>query len=196
MAALSALVSEYKRIRCNGPGDWLDYYAQLPTLEATIEHAALAREPEGQKHGHQQRLPNSVLRSASDELLRARDRLGACQRFEELIAVVEDCRVPGFGQLAIYDTAVRIGAWLKVAPTAVYLHAGTRAGARALGLDVERESIPLAELPAPLRRLTADQIETFLCIYKADLAGLSTRPDKKGRRSSCATQQRRRASRC
>jgi hypothetical protein len=35
----------------------------------------------------------------------------------------------------MYDTALRIGAKLKLFPTKVYLHAGTRLGARALGLD-------------------------------------------------------------
>ena len=42
MVGLSALVSEYEKVRGDGSGDWLTYYAQLPTLEQAIERAALA----------------------------------------------------------------------------------------------------------------------------------------------------------
>jgi len=43
--------------------------------------------------------------------------------------------VPGFGKLAVYDVAMRIGIWRDIWPRYVYLHAGTRKGARALGLS-------------------------------------------------------------
>lgn len=43
--------------------------------------------------------------------------------------------VAGIGELYVYDTAFRIGAYLRLPPTRVYLHAGTRDGARALQLD-------------------------------------------------------------
>jgi hypothetical protein len=65
--------------------------------------------------------------------------------------------------------ALRIGARFGLEPKRVYVHAGTRDGARALGLDADRRTIEMAELPAPIRRLTAREAEDLLCIYKSRL---------------------------
>jgi hypothetical protein len=66
-----------------------------------------------------------------------------------------------FGELAVYDTSLRLGAWLKKSPTLVYLHAGTRKGARALGLDVKRGYLEMKELPKPIRMLKPCEVEDF-----------------------------------
>lgn len=81
------------------------------------------------------------------------------------------------GALTIYDTAVKIGAHLGLEPTSVYLHTGTRDGARALGLDVRGGTIPIDSLPPEFARLDADEIEDCLCMFKADLRKL---PGKRG----------------
>jgi hypothetical protein len=89
--------------------------------------------------------------------------------------------IPGIGELTVYDTAVRIGARFQLEPDRVYLHAGTRDGAKAL-LDVDgpREAIERDELPAQLRVLSPREIEDLLCIYKdalrASRAGAGRRP--------------------
>jgi len=61
---------------------------------------------------------------------------------------------------------VRIAAFLAVLPTIVYLHAGTRHGAAALGLPAHRATLAISALPAPLQTLAADDVENFLCCYK------------------------------
>jgi hypothetical protein len=48
----------------------------------------------------------------------------------------------------------------------VYLHAGTRRGARALGLDHGSDSVSPNQLPPALRRLQPHEVEDVLCIYK------------------------------
>lgn len=73
------------------------------------------------------------------------------------------------GELYVYDAALRLGAHLGLAPTFVYLHAGTRLGARALGLGQGRAYLEMHELPLPLQALSPDEVESFLCIYKAFL---------------------------
>jgi ABC-type arginine/histidine transport system permease subunit len=70
----------------------------------------------------------------------------------------------------VYDTALRLGANLRLLPREVYLHAGTRRGARALGLDYRSESVSMRLLPAALRRLRPYEVEDVLCIYKDWLA--------------------------
>jgi hypothetical protein len=86
-----------------------------------------------------------------------------------LLDVVSD--INGLAELYAYDTAARIGAKLGLAPRQVYLHRGTREGAKNLGFESSRKTIARSELPVELRGLAADEIENLLCIYKAQLAG-------------------------
>ena len=78
--------------------------------------------------------------------------------------------VRGIGELYVYDTALRIGAHLRLLPRQVYLHTGTRVGARALGLDDRTTSVSLSHLPVGLRPLQPHEVEDVLCIYNDWLA--------------------------
>jgi hypothetical protein len=49
------------------------------------------------------------------------------------------------------------------------VHAGTRDGARALGLNAQRHALEMSELPPAIRKLTAREAEDLLCIYKSKL---------------------------
>ena len=95
----------------------------------------------------------------------------ACSSFHELFEMVNNAigAIHRIGPLAIYDTACRIGAYLKLRPDKVYLHAGVRVGARAIGLGQGRDVLEVDELPVPFRRLAAGEIEDCLCIYKNEL---------------------------
>ena len=66
----------------------------------------------------------------------------------------------------VYDTALRIGAKLGVEPKTVYLHRGTRSGAKALGIETNRPFIEVHEFPRQLRSLRPRELEDCLCIYK------------------------------
>ena len=77
------------------------------------------------------------------------------------------------GRLMVYDTSLRVGARLHLLPDRVYLHAGTRVGARALGLDWRADHVAMAHLPRALRLLGPHEIEDCLCIYKREIARLS-----------------------
>jgi hypothetical protein len=77
------------------------------------------------------------------------------------------------GELTIYDTAVRIGAKLGLAPQEVYLHAGTRKGAAAFRIDSSATTIAPTDLPLEFRKLEPFEIEDILCIYKTDLHRLA-----------------------
>ena len=77
--------------------------------------------------------------------------------------------VGGLGELYVYDTALRIGAKLNLLPNKVYLHAGTRSGAEALGFDGKATVLNVSDLPRELQKLEPHEIEDVLCIFKADL---------------------------
>ena len=75
--------------------------------------------------------------------------------------------VKGAGELITYDVTDRIALHLRLTPTNVYLHRGTRFGAQALFADLEATDteVPVAKLPRPLQMLTSRELETVLCIY-------------------------------
>jgi hypothetical protein len=77
--------------------------------------------------------------------------------------------IRGIGLLTIYDTAHRIGAYLKLSPEQVYLHAGVRVGAKALGLGDWQAKLPMSAFPPAFQRLRPEQVEDCLCIYKSHL---------------------------
>jgi hypothetical protein len=146
----------------------LRYYQIQPSLEKAIEIATLAKMPSGKRHPHQRRIPASTLVKAKDRLLEARTDLQTCHSFEELINIVnrEISPIKGIGRLTVYDTAHRLGAFLGLEPQKVYLHAGTRDGARALGLDHRQEAIEPEDLPLPWQSLKPYEVEDCLCMYK------------------------------
>ena len=71
--------------------------------------------------------------------------------------------------MTVYDTALRIGAYLRLEPKEIHLHTGARDGAKALGFRGGRRSLRPNELPRSLRRLKPYEIEHCLCIYKSHL---------------------------
>jgi len=147
------------------------YYMIQRSLEDAIREAALSRLPGGRRHPHQRRIPLSVLQAAERRLQAIGAQLRAAKSFAELHDIIDRHIKPirGIGELAVYDIAHRIGAYLRHAPEAVYLHAGTREGARAL--NFAGKTIDVSELPAGLRKLSAAEIEDCLCIYKDALRG-------------------------
>jgi hypothetical protein len=166
---LSSLVRSYMRLYRHSDKDWLDYYRGMEDFTEVIEKAALALGPCNKRHSHQRRLSCWVLRAVADHLIVKKAQLKACEDFDSLMRIVEESRVKGFGELAIYDTAHRIGLNLGITPDKVYLHRGTRVGARNLGFDGSRKYILMKELPNPLRELEPYEVEDFLCIFKDNL---------------------------
>lgn len=170
---LSRLVHDYIQRHKPGLDAELRYFADRPNLVQTIEHAALARTPYRAKHDHQRRLTQTALRAMADALLQAQADVQSCASFEDLHQLVTriGAGIYGFGVVGYYDTALRIGAYLGLSPERVYLHAGTKKGARNLGLDTRAGALPLSAFPRELCALGGADLENLLCIYKDALLG-------------------------
>ena len=136
------------------------------SLEGAIEIAARSRDVREKKHSHQRRIPDSVLDELRRSLLQDISSVNGAKRFEDLHPWISGhcATVKGAGELLAYDVAFRLGLYLGFEPNLVYLHAGTRVGARKLG--VRGKAVPLSELPAPLQALRPWQVEDFLCLYR------------------------------
>ena len=100
-----------------------------------------------------------------------RIELEGLRDFDDLYSVIDDeiGTIPGVGKLMTYDTALRIGANMRLEPRLVYLHAGTSKGAKRLGLSTREGVLRPKDIPPVLRRLSPREIEDCLCIYKDQL---------------------------
>ncbi len=134
--------------------------------------------PDGKRYDHQRRLKASVLEEASRRLHRAKHLLQCAKTFDGLHDVVDEKIGPlrGIGPLMVYDTALRIGTKLGHKPRQVYLHSGTRQGARMLGLCWRMPSLPVECFPPELQELEPREIEDCLCIFKDKM-----RPNRRSR---------------
>jgi len=166
LRTLGAIVHDYIRRHRHKTIRELRYFRSLQSLDDAIAKAGLARRPDGKRWSHQRRIPSAALDAATRRLRQA--HLQSARSFADLIERVDTAvrLVRGIGELYVYDTALRLGAHLRLLPHAVYLHAGTRRGARALGLDHRSDSIAPSQLPAAFQRLRPHEVEDVLCIYK------------------------------
>ncbi|MBZ9688493.1 hypothetical protein G9F72_019370 [Clostridium estertheticum] len=166
------LVKEYEKNGKINLNNYLKCYKKLGNINDVIVCATLARLPNGVKHSHQRRLNNQMMNSVKDKILARVNEIKLCSNFNEIINIVEESSEKGFGELAVYDTSLRIGSFFNIYPDEVYLHAGTLKGARAIGIMGKSKTISINNIPKELFSLKAYEIEDLLCIYKNKLRNL------------------------
>lgn len=169
---LAEVVRDYRSRHSANAREERDHFASRKSLREAVRLAARARTSTDQRHPHQRRIPEAVLEKCEVVLLAS---LPSLRRSKDFDALFEEVRssigdIHGVGELLIYDTATRIGAYLGLRPTAVYLHAGVRRGAKALGLPTRKGRVALQDLPKPLDGLDGSAAEDILCIYKESVA--------------------------
>jgi hypothetical protein len=171
--SLDAIITHYLDNYGDDADCELRFYRVQRTLDDALKKAALARLPSGKRAHHQRRLSASALNAAWLALKQC--DFNACKDFHELFCMIEKTvrSIDGIGELYVYDTSLRIGSFLRLAPDRVYLHAGVREGGRALGFT-GCDYILCSDLPVEFTALQPHQIEDCLCIYKRELATLNS----------------------
>lgn len=163
---LDAIVDQYELEIAPRRREALARFKAMPDLQTVIHHAAMAIGPDGKMERHQRRVGEERLRLFEAALQAKRSQIARAKSFEELYALVWSNRFPRVGRLATYDTSIRIGVFLGLTPEVVYVHCGAANGACELGLLIVRGRVELRHLPEPLRRLSPDEVEDCLFIYK------------------------------
>jgi hypothetical protein len=171
--SLDEIVSDYIRKHRGDASTETHFFEIQQSASAAIRKAALCKLPSGKRHPHQRRIPRAVLELAEARLQAASDRLAGAADFAALHAVVDSeiGDIRGIGALTMYDIAHRIGAYFRKAPEFVYLHAGTKIGARVF--NITGDFVDPKALPKEFSRLSPPEIEDCLCIYKDELRGRS-----------------------
>lgn len=159
------IISEYRK---REPDSWIELTTKQSSLEEAILIASKSMNASGLKNKHQHRIPIVTLSDFGEKLCTNSEVIHNASSFDELYLIIRAYRIKGIGELACYDVALRIGEYLNIHPTSVYIHAGTRTGAEKLLKRKVRESIlPITEFPE-FSGFSASQIENILCIYKKD----------------------------
>lgn len=167
--SLSEIVKCYKKIFRPNNLKEKEYFFNKPSLINVIKIAP-SKSTNNQKHPHQYRINKQALETFTKKLLSKIDSLKNSKTFKELHK--KTCEIgnnePGIGKLTCYDTATRIGYKLCLYPEYVYLHAGTKDGAKKLLKSnyVNKLTIPKSFFPKEFEGLSCDEIEDILCIFK------------------------------
>jgi len=169
---INVIVEYYiKNIRPKKGLDELNWFKNQPTLQSAIEYAALAINCKGKRYSHQRRLTRKSLEQARQILLSNFEAIENTKNFDDLISLLEILLEPvkGIGELYVYDTSLRIGTKLGLMPEFVYLHAGTRAGAKVFGISGKTSKIKVSVLPSEFLPLEPFEVEDVLCVFKDKL---------------------------
>jgi hypothetical protein len=159
----------------------LNRFRNMPSLVDAIRTAADSKDKDGVPYPHQGKNWNfwpDAIPEATRILSSAERDFQGCHTFEQIHRLVKDLtrRITGLGKLYCYDVAFRIGAFRGdgYLPQRVYLHAGTRQGAKWLGLPWKRDYLEMSDLPEALRQRPAWEVENILC-HHAKLCKLRNR---------------------
>lgn len=146
----------------------LSWFRDQVTLRQAIMVAARAEDHRGKRYSHQTRIRRAAIKNAERMLLVAQEEIEGSKSFDELFQLIRRTLNPiaNIGELYVYDTALRIGAYLDRLPTVVYLHAGARDGAGAFGIKKGTKKLFRADLPPVFSALAPHEVEDVLCIYK------------------------------
>ncbi|MBC1236856.1 hypothetical protein [Nostoc sp. 2RC] len=104
------------------------WYKKADNLRDAVKKAFLSEDEQGKVHSHQHLVGRQRLALATEIALERFDNLGisSFDNFNTIYQFVQSvsAEVHGFGQLATYDTTLRIAKYLGCELQEVYLHAG------------------------------------------------------------------------
>ena len=156
--------------------DHLGWYRSAGSLDVAIQRAAKAEDSApNRRNSHQRRLPRSAPEKIRKKLSLGAGEIEKCRDFESLYAIVDQLIRDefGVGDLMVYDTALRIGAYLSFRPNRVFLQCGALAGANRyfslIGANRKPKSgssLPVSEFPHFANALLPHEIEHMLCTMR------------------------------
>jgi hypothetical protein len=186
--SLRAIANEYISQKRPYAKAELDWFRRQPSLESAIDFAARAIMSNGKRHSHQYRIKRTAIGAARQVLLANSSAIGQSRNFDDLFVLISAMLKPiaGIGELYVYDTCLRIGARMNLSPQRVYLHAGTRTGARALGFKAKTNALDVTLFPTEFSELEPHEIEDVLCIFKDYLITGNVRDLEAGLNRCCA----------
>lgn len=184
--------------------DYLDkylcYYKELPNLTEVIVFAADGtfkitknglefyirhshQDVFIDKDGNTRGVSKELSKLVRNNLITRFNDLMTATTFDQILQIVTESKVKGFGELSIYDTSMRIAKFKNIEPDKVYLHAGARKGFEVLeekgyiasGAS-KKKFLTNDELPKEFQeKLKCHEAENLACLYKEEFGRLLMR---------------------
>ena len=164
----NAIINQYKSESDKNVDRCIRRAKNQKSLPEAIKVASLSVDEDDKKDPHQYRIPKVTLASWYGAILMRLASLKKAKTFDEIHNILTGVKIKGVGKVTVYDTAVRIGVYKKLYPQKIYLHAGTKEGAKKLNVKTSSKDILKSQLPVQFQRkdLSCLEIEDILCIYK------------------------------
>lgn len=159
------------------------FCAEAPDFATAVRRAVEARDANGKHHNHQSKVDITARRKFGATIIRIALRGGVDMTdFDAMHDRFNEHKPYRIGPVTLYDTCIRIAAYLGIEPESVYTHAGVRQGVKALHaamvrggeeplFDPKDDRIALHLFPEPWDTLPADDIEDMLCTYREVFEG-------------------------
>lgn len=146
----------------------VEFCRDAGSLQEAIKRACKSRDAAGKMHNHQSRVTELARSRFSTKIFAHLRKPNRPASFDELHDLFEAIAPEGIGPVTIYDVSTRVGAYLKLEPTSLYLHAGVRVGwAKLHGRRSPAiKRIEKQNLPPALQTLPPDEVEDMLCCYR------------------------------
>lgn len=184
LSSLKEILDDYKLRKNDFWRKVMSFYTGLSDIDEAIKHASKFHKDQTHCDEHQRRILKDSKRKFATLLKKLKAQILTCANFKDLYDLLKKkCKPAGIGDLAIYDTAMRLGAYLEKStgkdftPQEVYLHNGTAAGATSLKkmnkISYSSNPVPLSVFSNLFKGLKPFEIEEVLCVYKNVLAKLA-----------------------
>jgi len=161
--------------------DWKDEFEKKCEEQNCLRNAIImaANFDKRKMPDYQYRVRRKKMKEFGEILLKIENEIKTAKNFDNLLKIISSKKIDGIGKLTLYDTATRIGVYLKIYPEKIYLHAGTRIGAEnLLGKNkikgkkyIEKEFL-IENCPehylSEFQNFSPAYIENILCIRKND----------------------------
>lgn len=162
----------------------IEYCRRAPSFHVAVARAVEARDADGKHHNHQSKVDIGARRLFGKRIVTRRNAVrrlvakeDADKVFDLLHDLFDEIKPYGIGPVTVYDVAVRVGAFLGIEPTSVYMHAGVRQGMKTMvaampdwwehsGEPWRADRVSVKVFPPPLNSMRADDVEDILCTYR------------------------------
>lgn len=159
------------------------YYGNLPSIDDAVESACSFLNAAETLEPHQYRIRKTAKAEFLGNVQKVKTAISNCRDFKSLYNLLTTCKPKYVGDLAVYDAALRIGAFLRnkkpncnFEPQEVYLHRGTEVGAKKLVdlgvLESSKAKVrPVSDFSWLEPQFANDSkfaalVEIFLCVEK------------------------------
>ena len=167
--SLATDIDFYKKYTSDHLNEMKKYYEEHSSLDKAISNASIGKNDSNIMDPHQWLVGKVKGEIGAKELNSRIFEIKNAQSFEDIFEITESVikKIYGLGDLWSYDTALRIGFFLRKYPKEVYIQRGVVHGVKKIFKNKipKGRSLDVSIFPKELQQLKPYEIENFLSIW-------------------------------